>query len=164
MNLQLGIRQPGEVSDLPAGLHGYYADQVRRWQQDQGWQQEVLPLLATLAVAEEALPASALARLAGGLDTASVRRWCGLALRPGMLDRLRPGSAGTATVPPSARTPLTTFCPTARGPWRGPAGRGRKPLRQDEHGADRQRVRVRKQHLGKIGRPGVIPGLPSSDG
>ena len=68
--LRIGLRRPDEISDLPAGLRSYYADQIRRWQQDPAWQAGLLPLLATLGAAGEPLPAAALARLAG----ASIRR------------------------------------------------------------------------------------------
>jgi hypothetical protein len=80
--LRIGLRRPDEVSTLPAGLRNYYADQVRRWQQDPDWRIVTLPLLATLGAAGEALPAASLARLAGGLDLAAVQRRCNLQLRP----------------------------------------------------------------------------------
>ena len=80
--LRIGLRHPDEVSGLPAGLHSYYANQVRRWQLDPGWQAGLLPLLATFAAAGEPLAAASLARLAGDLDPVAVQRWCNLAIRP----------------------------------------------------------------------------------
>jgi hypothetical protein len=77
-----GLRRPDEMGNLPSGLRNYYADQVRRWRQDQAWHTSLLPLLATLSVAGEALPAESLARLAGNIDPADVRRLCDLTLRP----------------------------------------------------------------------------------
>jgi hypothetical protein len=80
--LRLGLRRSNAIVNLPAGLRDYYADQIRRWQRNPAWNRELLPLLATLGIAGEPLPASALARLAGGLDPVAVRRWCDLTLRP----------------------------------------------------------------------------------
>ena len=87
--LRIGLRRPDEVSALPAGLDSYYADQVRRWQQDPAWDTALLPLLATLGVAGEPLTAASLARLAGGPDPAAVQRGCDLILRP-LLTTARP--------------------------------------------------------------------------
>ena len=42
--LRLGTRRPDQISDLPSKLPGYYADQIRRWQQDPGWHTGLLPL------------------------------------------------------------------------------------------------------------------------
>lgn len=92
--LRLGLRRPDEISDLPVGLRGFYADQIRRWQQDKAWHTGLLPLLATLGVAGEALPILSLARLAGHVDCEAVRSWCDLALRP-MLTTTRTPPAGT---------------------------------------------------------------------
>jgi hypothetical protein len=80
--LRLGLRSPSEISDLPTGLRNYYAKQIRAWQQDRAWNTGLLPLLATLGVAGEALPAAALARLAGNVDPVAIRRWCDLTIRP----------------------------------------------------------------------------------
>ena len=80
--LRLGLRRPDAMSDLPSGLREYYADQIRRWQRDPAWDNGLLSLVATLGVAAEPLPTSTLARLSGGLDPATVRRWCDLTLRP----------------------------------------------------------------------------------
>ena len=92
--LRLGLRRPDEISDLPSGLRDYYADQIRRWQQDPAWHSGLLPLLATLGVAGEALPAASLARLAGNVDPVSVQRWCDLTIRP-LLTTTRAPGAGT---------------------------------------------------------------------
>ncbi|MGH3188757.1 MAG: hypothetical protein ACRDOL_16110 [Streptosporangiaceae bacterium] len=92
--LRLGLRHPSTVGDLPSGLWNYYADQIRRWQQDPAWHSSLLPLLATLAVAGEPLPATALARLSGGLDLVAVRRGCDYTLRP-VLTTTRPTVAGS---------------------------------------------------------------------
>ena len=80
--VRAGLRDPADVDDLPDGLWAYYAEQVRRWRTDAQWATFTLPLLATLAVAGEPLPPGTLARLAGGLDAAAVRRTCNLTLRP----------------------------------------------------------------------------------
>ena len=80
--LRIGLRQPGKISDLPSGLREYYANQIRLWQQDPAWDSGLLPLVATLGVAEEALPAAALARLAGIADRVAVRHWCDYTFRP----------------------------------------------------------------------------------
>ena len=87
--LRIGLRRPDEVSALPAGLDSYYADQVRRWQQDPAWDTALLPLLATLGAVGEPLTAASLARLGGGLDPAAVQRGCDLILRP-LLTTVRP--------------------------------------------------------------------------
>lgn len=86
--LRIGLRQPAAISELPSGLRGYYADQIRTWQDDPAWDQVLLPVAATLAVAGEPLPAAALARLAGDLDPVAVRRLCNFAFRP-LLTTLR---------------------------------------------------------------------------
>ena len=80
--LRLGLRSADAIGDLPAGLRGYYADQVRRWQRDPSWEDCLLPLLATLGVAGEPLPAATLAALAGDLDIRAVRRLCDWTFRP----------------------------------------------------------------------------------
>ena len=80
--LRYGLRAPDQIGDLPADLRNYYADQIRRWRQDPAWQAGLLPLLATLSVAGEALPTRSLARLAGNPDRAAVQRWCDLTIRP----------------------------------------------------------------------------------
>jgi hypothetical protein len=94
--LRLGLRSPDGISDLPVGLREYYADQIRRWKSDPGWHDGLPALLATLGVAEEALPAAALARLAGSLDPVVVQRWCDLTIRPFL----------TTTRTPPSGTPL----------------------------------------------------------
>jgi hypothetical protein len=89
--VRLGLRQPASISDLPARLRSYYADQIRTWQKDPAWEEVLLPLAATLAVADEPLAATALARLAGDLDPATARRLCNLTFRP-LLTTTRAGS------------------------------------------------------------------------
>lgn len=88
--LRDGTRSPGSVTDLPAGLGAYYAEQLGRWRRDADWASGLLPLLVTLGVAGEPLTAATLAELAGGLDLAAVRRWCSKVLRP----LLSPTTAG----------------------------------------------------------------------
>ena len=80
--LRLGLRRADAASDLPYGLHGYYADQIRCWQRDPAWEECLLPLLATLGVAGEPLPSATLGRLAGNLSPSDVRRLCDLTFRP----------------------------------------------------------------------------------
>ena len=80
--LRIGLRRPDAIGDLPSGLWNYYVAQIRYWQNDPAWDESLLPLLATLGVAGEPLPAVALARLAGDLDTVAVRRWCDFTFRP----------------------------------------------------------------------------------
>ena len=87
--VRLGLRLPDTIAGLPTGLRDYYADQIRRWQKDPAWNEALLPLLATLGVAGEPLPITVLARLAGELDVAQVRRWCDLTVRP-LLTATRP--------------------------------------------------------------------------
>ncbi len=93
--LRFGLRRPDEIADLPSGLRNYYADQIRRWRQDPAWHAGLLPLLATLGVAGEALSAASLARIAGNIDRAAAQRWCDLTIRP-MLTTTR---ASNATAP-----------------------------------------------------------------
>ena len=80
--LRTGPLRPDTISNLPSGLRDYYTAQLRRWQKDTAWDEALLPLLATLGVAEEPLPATVLARLAGDLDARAVRRWCDVTFRP----------------------------------------------------------------------------------
>jgi hypothetical protein len=80
--LRLGVRRPDEIGDLPFGLRNYYADQIRRWRHDPAWRTGLLPLLATLGVAGEALSAVSLARMAGNIDLSAVQGWCNLTIRP----------------------------------------------------------------------------------
>jgi hypothetical protein len=80
--LRIGLRRPDAIGDLPFGLWNYYVAQIRYWQNDPAWHESLLPLLATLGVAGEPLPAVVLARLAGHLDTVAVRRWCDFTFRP----------------------------------------------------------------------------------
>ena len=78
----MDLRGADELEGLPAGLHGYYATQIRAWQKDPAWHEHLLPLLATLAVAGESLPADVLGHLAGGVDHRTVRRLCDFTFRP----------------------------------------------------------------------------------
>jgi hypothetical protein len=91
--LRIGLRRPDALGDLPSGLRDYYADQLRRWRQDSVWDHGLLPLISTLGVAGEPLTAVSLARIAGGLDPAAVRRWCDFTFRP-LLTATRTSSAG----------------------------------------------------------------------
>ncbi|WP_439658404.1 hypothetical protein ACSHWB_39395 [Lentzea sp. HUAS TT2] len=79
--IRLGLRQPEDLADLPGDLSSYYLAQLARWRDDEHWHNTVLPLVSTLAVAGEALPLDALARLAGA-DRNRVERWCLGGLRP----------------------------------------------------------------------------------
>ncbi len=88
--LRMGLRRPDAIGDLPVGLHGYYADQIRQWRADPLWEDFLLPLLATLGTAAEPLPANVLSRLAGGLNIQEVRRLCDLVFRP-LLTAVRTG-------------------------------------------------------------------------
>ncbi len=60
-------RSPAEVHALPAGLAGYYANNIARWRNDPAlsWEDATLPLLATLAAARQPQPAATLAHWAG---------------------------------------------------------------------------------------------------
>ena len=89
--LRIGLRSADAIDDLPAGLRGYYAGQIRLWQQNPGWQDCLLPVLATLGVSGEPLPATALGRLAGNLDSQVMRRLLDLTFRP-LLSATRPRS------------------------------------------------------------------------
>lgn len=62
-----GTRSPRDIDKLPMGLWHYYAHYWHGWQRTHAdrWPEVDLPLLATIAAAAEALPASTLARLAG---------------------------------------------------------------------------------------------------
>ena len=80
--LRIGLRRLDAIDDLPSGLRNYYADQIRRWQLNPAWEDVLLPLLATLGVAGEPLPAHTLARFAGSLDPVTVRRLCEFTFRP----------------------------------------------------------------------------------
>jgi hypothetical protein len=80
--LRLGLRRPDAISMLPPGLREYYAAQVRRWHDDPNWEDELLPLLATLGVAGKPLTVQVLARFAGDIRAAAVRRRCDRVFRP----------------------------------------------------------------------------------
>jgi hypothetical protein len=92
--LRLGLRSFESIGELPTGLWNYYIEQVRRWQRCNGWNSELLPLLATLGVAGEPLTAVALSQLAGIPDVGAVRRGCDQVFRP--LLSCQPGD-GTST-------------------------------------------------------------------
>ena len=92
--LRIGLRRPDEISGLPSRLRDYYADQIGRWQQDPQWHKGLLPLVATLGVAEEALSAVTLARLAGNVDTFTVQRWCDITIRPLLTATHTPAGGG----------------------------------------------------------------------
>jgi len=51
--LRIGLRSADAIADLPTGLRDYYIDQIRHWQDDTAWDKALLPLLATLGVAQE---------------------------------------------------------------------------------------------------------------
>jgi hypothetical protein len=77
--IRQGVRR--DLADLPADLPAFYAASLERWRTDPHWDDGLLPVLATLAVAGEPLPTHALAALAAA-DEPSVRHWCHTALRP----------------------------------------------------------------------------------
>ncbi|WP_156093632.1 hypothetical protein [Lentzea aerocolonigenes] len=79
--IRLGLRRPEDLADLPGDLMSYYLAQLTRWREDEHWHDTVLPLVSTFAVAGEALPLDALARLSGA-DQNLVERWCLGKLRP----------------------------------------------------------------------------------
>ena len=79
--LRHGARDPLELDELPADLSLYYIDTLTRWSRYPDWTDELLPVLATLAVAGEPLRVTELARLSGAGE-AAVRRWCHATLRP----------------------------------------------------------------------------------
>ncbi len=58
---------PAEVDTLPAGLAGYYANNITRWQSDPtlDWDEVALPVLGTLAAARAPQPATTPAAWAG---------------------------------------------------------------------------------------------------
>ncbi|WP_018687141.1 hypothetical protein [Actinokineospora enzanensis] len=76
--LRQGIRE--NIEDLPADLTVYYGATLDRWRADPRWD-DLLPVLATLAVAREPLDAATLASLAGAGHTQTLD-WCHTALRP----------------------------------------------------------------------------------
>jgi len=79
--MRLGLRSPDELGDLPGDLRSYYLDQLRRWQTGPHWHDTVLPLLATLAAAGEALTLDLVASMSH-TDERRVREWCQGRLRP----------------------------------------------------------------------------------
>ena len=156
--LRIGLRRPDEISGLPAGLRNYYANQVRRWQQDPAWHAVTLPLLATLAATGEALPAASLARLAGDLDPAIVQRTCNLTLRP-LLSATRASPLQYEIYHASFRELLSG------SPGEGPnLPDDRQPYEllalADELGqaTAAAHIRICDSYLGRFG--GIDPGLP----
>lgn len=79
--LRHGARDPLELDELPTDLPLYYIATLDRWSRYPNWTDELLPVLATLAVADEPLRVTELARLAD-VGEAAVRRWCHSTLRP----------------------------------------------------------------------------------
>ncbi|ANZ40924.1 hypothetical protein BBK82_38015 [Lentzea guizhouensis] len=54
--IRLGLRRPDDLGDLPGDLRSFYLAHLGRWREHYHWQGTVLPLVSTLAAAEEALP------------------------------------------------------------------------------------------------------------
>jgi TIR domain len=79
--IRQGVRSTTDLGDLPAELSRYYCDSLERWSQSAGWRGQLLPVVATLAIAGEPLPVPLLARLSG-VDEAAVLLHCHSALRP----------------------------------------------------------------------------------
>jgi hypothetical protein len=79
--IRQGVRALTDLGRLPADLSRYYIDSLERWSQTADWHGALLPLLATLAVLDEPLPAPSLARLSG-VDEDRVRWHCNSTLRP----------------------------------------------------------------------------------
>jgi hypothetical protein len=157
--LRIGLRRPDEITDLPPGLQRYYADQIRRWQHDSAWDNGLLPLVATLGVVGEPLPATALARLAGNLDPSAVRRWCNFTLRP-LLATTR---AATGGIPLRYEIYHASFRDALNGSW--PAGpddeRADLAALADELGqaAIMAHARIAETYLSCFG--GLNAGLPT---
>jgi hypothetical protein len=76
--IRLGLRTPTDLDDLPRDLRSFYLAQLNRWRDAQD---VVVPLLATLAVAREALTLPELSILSE-VDENRVRQWCDHRLRP----------------------------------------------------------------------------------
>lgn len=77
--IRQGVRH--DLDSLPDGLPAFYVASLDRWCADRRWDDGLLPVLATLAVAGEPLPTTTLATLAG-VDEPLVRRLCHTTLRP----------------------------------------------------------------------------------
>lgn len=73
--IERGERLPLTLGSLPRGVWQYYAQHWQRWRDRRGaaWEAD-LRVLATLAAAQDELPASLLAGLAGTADDAGLRR------------------------------------------------------------------------------------------
>lgn len=80
--MRTGQRLATALDDLPNDLSGYYAQQLRRWQENDNWEEMGKPILSTLVVAGEPLPYASLVRFSGLKDSPAVRRWCDLLIRP----------------------------------------------------------------------------------
>ena len=65
--IEAGRRSPLKLEELPRGLWQYYADYWKRWREAHGqtWDSVDLPLLTTLAAAQDGLTLDALLALAG---------------------------------------------------------------------------------------------------
>jgi len=63
--IERGERSPLDLATLPEGVWQYYAQYWSRWRDDPRWYTDYLPLLSTLAAAQEALPFPRLCTLAG---------------------------------------------------------------------------------------------------
>lgn len=156
--LRIGLRRPDELDDLPPGLQKYYANQIRRWQKDPAWDSELLPLVATLGVAEEQLPAASLAWLAGNLDQVTVRQRCNFTLRPLL----------TVTRSTTSKTPLkygiyhASFREALSGSWPGDPDNEQADLiaLADELGqaTNTAHIRIADTYLERFG--GLNAGLP----
>lgn len=73
--IERGERLPLTLDSLPRGVWQYYAQHWQRWRDRRGaaWEAD-LRVLATLAAAQDELPASLLAALAGAADDVGLRR------------------------------------------------------------------------------------------
>jgi hypothetical protein len=63
--IERGERSPLDLNALPDGMTQYYARYWQRWRDDDKWYEVYLPLLTTLAAAQEALTLAQLCSLAG---------------------------------------------------------------------------------------------------
>ncbi len=63
--IERGERSPLDLATLPEDVWQYYAQYWSRWRDDPRWYTDDLPLLSTLAAAQEALPFPRLCTLAG---------------------------------------------------------------------------------------------------
>ncbi|MFJ1767379.1 hypothetical protein ACIOD2_44110 [Amycolatopsis sp. NPDC088138] len=79
--IRYGLRDPGQLDSLPADLTSYYTSSLEQWSGHPRWHDEILPLLATLAVAGEPLSTGMLTAVSG-VGESAVRLWCHGVLRP----------------------------------------------------------------------------------